>query len=272
IFLGLDIPAHLRMKFRVRDADGRELATGDDLRELQQRFAAKATQQARGLETAAWPECEGTDWIFGEMPRAVDIDVSGRAVKAYPALDDREFRVAAVLCATEAEARRTTRRGVLKLLELNEREALKFARKNIPRFHETCLKYKTVAGSGGNREGLREDIVTAALERAAGEMLDTVHDEVAFRELASRVRARLQSEVNALGELVADILDRHHAIRRLLSGRLLPAMLVAVKDIDTQLKYLVHPGFVRTTPAEWLQRFPRYLEAIELRLERLPNN
>src|SRR5690606_38183175 len=79
-------------------------------------------------------------------------------------------------------------------------------------------------------------------------------------------------EVNALGELVADILDRHHAIRRQLSGSLLPAMLVAVKDIDTQLKYLVRPGFVRTTPAEWLERFPRYLEAAELRLERLPNN
>ncbi|HEX6929110.1 MAG TPA: ATP-dependent RNA helicase HrpA, partial [Gammaproteobacteria bacterium] len=133
VFRGLAIPAYLVMTFRLRDSQGNALATGDDLRELQQRYAAEATQQVRGLESSEWPEIEGTDWIFDNMPHSVDIDASGRTVKAYPALDDREFRVAAVLCATEAEARRTTRRGLLKLLELSCRDAVKFARKNIPR-------------------------------------------------------------------------------------------------------------------------------------------
>ncbi|HEX7048166.1 MAG TPA: ATP-dependent RNA helicase HrpA [Gammaproteobacteria bacterium] len=269
VFHGLDIPAHLLMKFRLRDANGNELASGADLSELQQRYAAQATQQVRGLDSAEWPEIEGTDWIFGEMPDVTEITASGRTLKVFPALDDREFRVTATLCATDAEARRTTRRGILKLLELTAKDTLKFARKNIPRFHETCLKYKAVSG---DCEALREDIVAAALESAAGETLDTVRNEAAYRELETGIRERLQSEVNALGELAGEILDRHHAIRKQLSGKLLPAMLAAIKDIDTQLNFLVHPGFVRATPFEWLQRFPRYLEAIELRLERLPNN
>jgi len=272
VFHDLELPAHLVMKFRLLNPQGEVLQTGDDLRKLQQRYAAQATQQVRGLEAAEWPETEGTDWVFGEMPVAVEVGTAGRTLKAYPALADREFRVASVLSATEAEAQRSTRRAIVRLLELTCRDTVKFARKNIPRFHEACLKYKTVPGSGGNCEALREDIVAAALERAAGETLDTVRDEAAYRELEVKVRERLQSEVNALGELAGEILDRHHAIRKQLSGRLLPAMLAAIKGIDTQLKFLVRPGFVRATPFEWLQRFPRYLEAMQLRIERLPNN
>ncbi|HEX6930149.1 MAG TPA: ATP-dependent RNA helicase HrpA, partial [Gammaproteobacteria bacterium] len=107
VFRGLGIPSHLVMKFRLHDANGGELASGDDLRELQQRYAAKATQQVRGLDAADWPETEATDWVFGDMPPFVDVNAAGRTIKAYPALDDREFRVTAVLCATENEAQRT---------------------------------------------------------------------------------------------------------------------------------------------------------------------
>ncbi|MCY1406111.1 RNA helicase HrpA [compost metagenome] len=32
----------------------------------------------------------------------------------------------------------------------------------------------------------------------------------------------------------------------------------------------MYPGFVRETPAQWLKELPRFLKAIELRLEKLP--
>ncbi|HLU61644.1 MAG TPA: ATP-dependent RNA helicase HrpA [Gammaproteobacteria bacterium] len=272
VFSGIELPPHLVMKYRVVDAEGRELAVGGNLAELQERFAAQATKQVRGLETAAWPEIEATDWTFGAMPEHVEINRGGRNIRAYPALADREFRVAAVLSATAEEARRSTHRALIRLLELTCRDAVKFARKNIPGFHETCLRYKTVPGSGGNCEDLREDIVRAALERAAGEGLASVRSEQGFRELQETVRLGLQGEVNALGELIAEVMNAHHAIRRQLGGRLPPAMLVAVKDIDAQLRLLVRPGFVRATPVEWLRHLPRYLQAVLLRMERAPNN
>ena len=48
------------------------------------------------------------------------------------------------------------------------------------------------------------------------------------------------------------------------------AQAVALNDIKQQLSHLVYPGFVRETPAMWLKELPRYLKAIELRLEKLP--
>lgn len=272
VFRETELPAHLVMKFRLLDPDGNVLQTGDNLGELQRRYAAQATQQVRGLEAAEWPETEATDWVFGAMPDAVELGTAGRTLKAYPALADREFRVASVLSATEGEARRNTRRAVVRLLELTCRDTVKFARKNIPGFHETCLRYKPVPGSGGNCEGLREDIVRAALERTAGERLDTTRDEAGYRELEQVVREGLQGEVNELGRIAGEILERHHRVRKQLSGNMLPAMLAAMKDVDQQLKTLVRPGFVSATPVDWLQHFPRYLQAVELRLERIAHN
>src|SRR5690606_33914336 len=40
-------------------------------------------------------------------------------------------------------------------------------------------------------------------------------------------------------------------------------------DLSAQLETLVHPGFLRETPAERLQHFPRYLKAMQRRAERL---
>ena len=46
-------------------------------------------------------------------------------------------------------------------------------------------------------------------------------------------------------------------------------MAVALNDIKAQLANLVYPGFVRQTPAEWLKEYPRYLKAIEQRLDKV---
>ena len=43
----------------------------------------------------------------------------------------------------------------------------------------------------------------------------------------------------------------------------------AAADIRAQLAWLAPAGFLLTTPAERLQEFPRYLQAIEQRLEKL---
>ncbi|HXR01764.1 MAG TPA: DUF3418 domain-containing protein, partial [Pseudomonas sp.] len=52
-------------------------------------------------------------------------------------------------------------------------------------------------------------------------------------------------------------------------GKIDLAQAVALNDIKGQLSQLVYPGFVRETPAAWLKELPRYLKAIELRLEKL---
>ena len=44
---------------------------------------------------------------------------------------------------------------------------------------------------------------------------------------------------------------------------------MALNDIKQQLAGLVYAGFVRETPGEWLKEIPRYLKAIEQRLDKV---
>src|SRR5690606_26074751 len=46
----------------------------------------------------------------------------------------------------------------------------------------------------------------------------------------------------------------------------------AFADIGGQLDSLVYKGFMFRTPEEWLHHYPRYLRAVQLRLEKAPLN
>ncbi len=50
------------------------------------------------------------------------------------------------------------------------------------------------------------------------------------------------------------------------------AHLQAIQDVRAQLEWLLHKRFIADTPYERLQHVPRYLKAINLRIEKLRSN
>ena len=69
----------------------------------------------------------------------------------------------------------------------------------------------------------------------------------------------------ALGEALAAL----HAINKRLKGAVAPQELPALNDIRQQLDRLVARHFVLQTPYPWLLHYPRYLKAVQARLEKL---
>ena len=47
------------------------------------------------------------------------------------------------------------------------------------------------------------------------------------------------------------------------------AIAIAAGDINRQLERLIYPDFLYEVPLQWLQQYPRYMRAIELRLEKV---
>jgi ATP-dependent helicase HrpA len=76
-----------------------------------------------------------------------------------------------------------------------------------------------------------------------------------------------------LGALARDIgveLDRAQSMLRSMTGK--PgAPRPALDDVRTQIAYLLPVGLFARTPLDRLAHLPRYLRAIQVRLERLPN-
>ncbi|MNP19672.1 ATP-dependent RNA helicase HrpA [compost metagenome] len=123
----------------------------------------------------------------------------------------------------------------------------------------------------GRVDALVEDILLASLDSCIldGEA-QLPRDGAGLASLAERKRGAWAEHAERLARLTLDILKLWHGLQKRFKGKIDLAQAVALNDIKQQLSHLVYPGFVRETPAQWLKELPRFLKAIELRLEKLP--
>ncbi|MDD3449673.1 MAG: DUF3418 domain-containing protein, partial [Gammaproteobacteria bacterium] len=81
-------------------------------------------------------------------------------------------------------------------------------------------------------------------------------------------RRHLVEAANRLAAAAGRSLETYHAVAGRLAGEPRPADAAAWADLREQLGFLVYRGFAAVTPAESLRHLPRYLAAMERRLEK----
>ncbi|PXX97408.1 ATP-dependent RNA helicase HrpA [Halomonas sp. LBP4] len=254
---------HLVMNLRVVDHEGRELGQGRDARALERRFEEAAGQGARALTEEARLEAPVDELPEAALPASRVTTQAGIRVEAYPALvpDGERFRVE--LFDHPDKAEEAHRAGVVRLAM----RRLPDQARAIERLKglDTCALLFAKVGS---KRQLSEDVVTAVfrqvvavapLPRSAAELearLDETRDE-----LLPRAEARLATLEAAL--------KGHLAVTKALKGNLNLALALVYSDLKAQMQRLVHPGFVGEA-GEWLEEYPRYMEAALIRLEKAP--
>ena len=265
------LPDHLRMHFRVLDGGGATLAEGRDLVRLQRQLheAAGASFSEPG---GSAPEAETayergglSAWTVGTLPESIETERHGVALRGYPALVDEGESVALRLLDTPARAATAHRAGLCRLFALVANDRVRYLRRHLPGLNAMCLHYATL----GKCETLREALVKATIERALLGDGEAPRDAEGFEHACARARQELLSEAERLCATVAETLALRHAIERRLKRALSPVWLEALHDVRGQLDRLLPADFLATTPAEWLPHLPRYLKAIELRLDKL---
>lgn len=265
------LPAHLRITFRVVDdgaaGGGRALGGGTDLDELKRRLAGKVrgtlSQAASTIERSGL-----TEWTIGELPRTYEQKQAGYDVKAYPALTDEGDGVAVRMYETEAEQRRAMWLGTRRLILLNAPSPVKLIRGRLTNKGKLALSHNP----HGSVTALFDDCVTAAADRLIAEAGGPAWDEDGFRALYDRVRADLHDATAQIVALVERILAEAHEADRRLRGTTSLTLVPALTEIRGNLTALVHPGFVTATGWARLPDLPRYLRALQIRLDKLPEN
>ncbi|GGU05821.1 ATP-dependent RNA helicase HrpA [Actinomadura citrea] len=261
------LPAHLRITFRVVDAAGRSLGEGTDLDELKRRLAGKV----RGTlsKAASTIERSGlTAWTLGELPRTYERNQAGYDVKAYPALTDEGDTVAVRMYETEAEQRRAMWLGTRRLILLNAPSPVKLIQGRLTNQGKLALSHNP----HGSVAALFDDCVTAAADRLIAEAGGPAWDEDGYRALYDRVRADLHDATAQIVGLVERVLAEAHEIDRRLRGTASLTLVPALTDVRGHLGTLVRPGFVTATGWARLPDLPRYLRALQVRLDKLPEN
>ncbi|MBQ0742652.1 MAG: DUF3418 domain-containing protein, partial [Pseudomonas sp.] len=123
----------------------------------------------------------------------------------------------------------------------------------------------------GNQQQLTEDLLLASIDRVflpEGEQLP--RDPQALADCLAKGRAEWVPTAESLSRELLALLKQWHGVQKRLKGKIDLAWAVALTDIRGQLEGLVFQHFVRDLPAQWLSQYPRYLQAIEQRLDKLP--
>jgi ATP-dependent helicase HrpA len=293
------VPPHLRVSFRVVDPRGKALDEGKDLAELQERLAP-ATRRAVAESLGATPattapktpaktpakqpraaaaagdgaaapagftERSGlTEWSFGGVQRQVQGTVKGHTLTGYPALVDEGNSVALRLFQTPSEQEQAMRGGVIRLLALKVPPPDRYVLEHL----NNTEKLTFSQNPHGSVSALIADCALAAIDKLTPAELPW--DEPSFKALYEQVRAELIDTVFTVTAVVERILASTRRIEKQLKGTTSLALISALNDIKSQLEQLVFPGFIARTGYAQLSQLPRYLAAIEKRLEKLPGN
>jgi ATP-dependent helicase HrpA len=294
------LPQHLLMNYRIVDDAGQELAMSRDLAQLKAQLGKAAQLTFSGLSASSSPEAldsvqdkllsierdELIRWDFGDLPEEIAFTRAGKKLTGYPALINREGKVAIRLFDTWAAAQAGMRGGVRQLLRFELREQMKQLEKDLSGqsryFGQTALQLHVLVSP----DALREDMLSTIADRAFIGNDPLPRTEKEFIAQRQRARARLPAVADAVIRIVRSIANESQAVigrlalvdRGSRTGKLAPPSSFAndagkLKDeLDKQLRNLIYPGFLSATPWERLQHVPRYLKGMILRLDKYPGN
>ena len=264
-FAGIELPAHLRLRYRVVDDKGRELADGRELPVLRSQLAEAARLTFAKADEPAMERSGIRSWDFGDLPAEIGFSRDGRKLVGYPALVDEGDAVALRLFDTPDAAGLAHRAGVCRLLRLELKDAFKQWEKSLPGFTQAALQARLLCDA----DTLRDDWLAAIADRALLGDDEPPRTQRDFAEQKQRGRTRLPAVVDAVSRVAVACISEWQTIQSAVS-RPLPQPLKA--DVQAQLQRLVCKGFLGSTPWAHLQHLPRYLKAISRRLERVHQN
>lgn len=261
-----ETPTHLLMNFSVVDDAGRELAMGRDWRALQKQLGQAAQLTFRNTS----PDIEKTglkQWDFGDLPQTLSFERDGLKVTGYPALEDNIDSVSVKLFDTAIEADANLRKGVCRLMRFELKEQIKQLEKSLPNFNQYALTFRNIMSP----DDLREDMITAIADRAFIGEDDLPRTNADFMKLKTRARTRLPAVSQAIVRQVQAVATEYQALINMQAK--MPATVNRLKkDVESQISCLVYKNCFTQTPWEYLQHIPRYLKALNLRIQKQPAN
>lgn len=262
-----NLESHFFMNYRVLDDDGNLLGQGRDLNKLRRKYAEMSQDSIRKLSKSHLEQEGLNDWTCGELPAEITRKTGGLVLKSYPALVDRKDSVAVQLFETAALAEAENYKGLCRLLRIKCSDQLKFALSKMPQLKAS----KLLATSLLNHKALEDDLQNFLI---AGVFLNKEQprpkNREEFVELIEMHKGDLVPFAEKADPILNEIFSRASNITRQLKGKISFDRALAMGDIKQHLNHLLSPGFMQQATTEWLSHYPRYLNAIEIRLEKLP--
>ena len=260
-FTAAVLDPHMSMNLRLADRQGRILAQSRNLGDLQLRFAALAERAFSEQAGQAFDDRILAGFPDEDIPESVTTEAG---LVAYPALVREDDGVHLRAVAGRDEAQRLHSEAVRHLLMENLRDKRKSAAKQLPVDPRLGLLYATLESA----ERLRADCVQAACNALLQNDYAHIRSRSDFDAASRALAGELFGHSMAVLALLQECMASTARIRAQLKPELMGWASGNVADIKAHLDRLVFPGFLAAHPAAFLKQLPRYLKALQLRLER----
>ncbi|TVQ69876.1 MAG: ATP-dependent RNA helicase HrpA, partial [Oceanospirillales bacterium] len=264
VFRAVQLDEHHRINFRLLGPKGQVLALSRDWEQLNKRFADQAEQLLQNASPKqSWGRKGLTTWDFDQLPDSVKLrQAGGLEVDAFPVLQDRGDQVDLQVVSRRCEAQALNPRGIARLFLLSLPEPVRFARKQIKRLPQSVL----LAGKRFEVKRLEDELLLSSVLHLIADTLPK--DRQAFEALLPFVRAGLHDQAVVLDQWIFEQHSTLHRIQKQLNGKINLQAVPVLNDIKQQLDGLFSPHYLTATSIEWLKCYPRYLQAIEIRMEK----
>ncbi|BCX82038.1 ATP-dependent helicase HrpA [Methylomarinovum caldicuralii] len=268
----VELPDHLQMNFQVLGERGRVLAQGRDLERLKTKLALSARETFARSDAGDLTRTGLKRWDFGPLPRSHKMRRKGQLVIGFPALVDEGDSCAVRLFPTSGEARRAHRRGLIRMLQFQLGGDFRRLKKQLPFSTADEIAYARLPAHPWRDTGPRRPLLDEVADRVIEEVFlgddPDIRDAEALASCLAAHRSRLFETAQRLGTLVRDILQGLQACRRRRGELKHLEKSPSGADIDQQLTLLGYQGFVARIPMAQLQHLPRYLKALQYRLDK----
>ena len=258
---------HYKMNIQVMGHSGEQITQGRNWHELIEQVGDQAEQITQDKENDF--ERDGIRcWDLNSLPQEYTIEQSGIQVTLYPALVAEDESVSLKLLARKDEAQYQTRLGVIKLLQLELSDQVKWLHKET---QKRLVQEMIYFGHIGNKAQLLEAVAHRVFALAF-DLTEIPRDEAQFNQLKNNGRGNIGDVFEKTIPLIKQILQAYHQLNKKMKKQNQLAFAMAVGDIKNQINELLSKGFLAFTPYEWLKQYPKYLNAMMLRLDKLQGN
>ena len=262
-----ELPDHLRLRFAITDARGKEVAGSRDKQALLTLAPEKTDPKGLAAERKKWEQSGMTTWEVPDLPDAIAVQGRGQTgFHVYPALVPNGDAVDLRLFEDPDAALRSHKAGVAQLYRRYLAKDIKFLKKTValPSSADQAATY-----FGGRRkvearimDRVINDLFAANIRTA--DHFDR-HARVQSENLLPAGRA-LMEKVLAVIKAYAETRSLIYKLESAHAGR--PLVTAFLSELRRALSRLVPAHFIDIYTLERLGHLPRYLNALSLRAER----
>ena len=232
---------------------------------MQQQFSDYTPQASTQTDTHDL-EADNVDYhVLDKLPETVSIDNHGITIKAYPTLVVSNKQVNLRVIHSRDESLALHHEGIRQLFMNALAQPLRHLKSTLRNIQTLCSRYAPL----GSCDELKQQMLFRMIDT-----LFTQHkpdSSAAFEALLNQQRGNMDEELNRIQKQLDTILGIYQQLYRKLKNPPLH-WLDAMTDIQDQLNHLLDKHFIVNTSPQAFNDLPRYLKAIEKRLEKIQQN